>query len=166
MTSSGKMVSLNACIRLTPAVVYVLWGVLFVVWGTMAVTQDWSITKQSCGKATHVVKYAVLNVMFTIMSVMSYLLFPGGGEGARARAVVILTLHFGFATWGFLMWSSVDTPCATMLNEHYQAIILFQHVAVVYNFLLMTFFAIHEAYLGHKLRFDLTLLPEKMPVKV
>ena len=98
---------MDASLRLTPSILYGIWGIVIITLGIMASVQDWSMTTaphHGCGRHTHIMKYTVINVTFAVVSVLTYFLFPGGGEAARARAVLMLFLHFGLAAWGYLLW--------------------------------------------------------------
>jgi len=152
------------CVYIVSSMTYVVWMIAFITWGIFAISQDWNVNKnEACGKATHIIKYTVLNVVFALVVLISYLLFPGGGEGARARAIVVLTIHFAFAVWGALMWQAIDDACNTSLSDIFGAIVLFQHICIGHNCLFSALFLLHESFLGHYLHCDFTLLPEKSP---
>jgi len=110
-----------------------------------------------------VLKYCLLNVIFAVMNCFSYLLFPGGGEGARARAVVLIAFHFAFTVWGVLMRLDLQEACTLELSNHFQGIDIFQFVCCAHNGLFGVLCAVHECYLGNGINNDFTLVPEKAP---
>jgi len=156
--------------RLEPAVyftvgavlLYIVWNCAFITWGIYALSRDWSVDKnEACGQQTHILKYCSLNVFNSFVVVATYMLFPGGGEGARARALVLLTFHFAFATWGVLMWVALNHDCKDLLSNVYECVTGFQHVCIAHNSLFGILFLLHETYVGKKFRSDFTLLPER-----
>jgi len=116
---------------------------------------------QACGKTTHMLKYITLNIVFISGVFLSYLLFPGAGEGARARATLLLAVHGALAVWGMLLWTSVEGTCRSKLSSIFPAIVLFEHVCIAHNSVFFLMFLLHESLLGTRLGYDYTLLPEK-----
>jgi len=151
-------------LKYIPAILYIVWYSSFCAFGVSALCEDWGLGSTYCGKTTHIFKYCALNVMFSIVDLVSYVLFPGGGEGARARATLVTVLHFGFSVWGVLMWVKLDDICSSVLGgkESWDTtlIFIFHHVATIHNSILVGFMTLHEVYLGPKLRCDFTLMPK------
>lgn len=152
------MVCIDVGVRLAPSLLYGIWVLIFIILGIMAAVQDWTVSNH-CVLHTHIMKYTVLNTTFAMVGVLSYFLFPGGGEAARARALMMLFFHFGLAAWGYLLWSDLGRACADILRSHYEASVQFHHISVAHNFVMMMLFAAHELWLGHLLRLDFTLSP-------
>jgi len=130
------------------------------VFGLFALFADANLKHQPCGRHTHIWKYALLNVVFTFCSTASFFLFPGGGEGARARALVITIFSAGFATWGLLLWSQLTSVCSTVLRSQYQTIFSFHHLGLVHNSIIFLLMVVHEVWLGNQLKGDYTLMAE------
>lgn len=149
--------------QLLPSISFLVWYTALMVFGLYAVNEDWSLKDSSCGQTTHLMKFSILNIAFAFFTCSSYLLFPGGGEGARARAVVITAFHFGFTVWGILMWTSLSSTCSSKLPQLYEAVYIFHHICVVHNVVFLTLMIIHELYLGEKLNNDFTLMAEFPP---
>lgn len=121
---------------------------------------DSSLRHQVCGMETHMWKFCMLNTVFCFFTCASFFLFPGGGEGARARAMVIAIFHLAFAVWGVLMWFGLSATCSKLLNSHYQVVVAFHHVSIVHNIFFFSLMFAHEAYIGKAVGADLTLMSE------
>jgi len=150
----------KACLLLLPSIVFVVWSGVFTMLGAFALIADQNLKHQPCGKQTHLWKYTLLNVVFTFVSTVSFFFFPGGGEGARARALVLTIFNAGFATWGFLLWFNLSDVCSSILNGQYTTIFTFHHLGLAYNSIIFLFMFIHEAWLGNHLNGDYTLMAE------
>jgi len=156
--SEGKVPTF---LQLAPAVLFVMWNLAFIIIGWWATDRDWSLKDKNCGKSTHVLKYCLLNIVFVFLSTASYLVFPGGGEGARARAVVLIAFHFAFLVWGTFMRSDLTDECRTEFSDQFQGINLFQLLCCIHNGFFGALFAVHECCIGHWIKSDFTLVPEK-----
>lgn len=133
--------------RLVTAVAYVIWLVAFLTWGGVTLHENAAISdNQACGKTTHMLKYITLNIVFISGVFLSYLLFPGAGEGARARATLLLAVHGALAVWGMLLWTSVEGTCRSKLSSIFPAIVLFEHVCIAHNSVFFLMFLLHESY--------------------
>lgn len=150
----------KACIKALPAVSFVLWCNTFVVIGVYAMIRDESFRTQPCGQSTHLWKYSLFNTVFCFFTCVTFFLFPGGGEGARARALVLTIFHAGFSVWGGLLWVQMTPVCESLLGTHFQSILAFHHICVVHNVVFFTLMIIHESYLGQKFGSDFTLMSE------
>jgi hypothetical protein len=150
----------KACLKVLPAVVFVIWCINFIGLGAYAMFQDESLKNQPCGQETHLWKYCMLNTVFCFFTCSSYFLFPGGGEGARARAMVVTIFHMAFGVWGVLMWFAISKQCSSVLSSQYQAMTAFHHISVVHNLVFFTLYFTHEAYIGKTVGADLTLMSE------
>lgn len=150
----------KACLKVLPAVFFVLWSVNFIFLGAYTMLLDSSFRSSACGMETHLWKFCLFNTVFCFFTCASYFLFPGGGEGARARAMVITIFHLAFAVWGILMWLTVGEACWKLLNSHYQMMVLFHHITVAHNVFFFVLMFSHEAYIGKAVGADLTLMSE------
>jgi hypothetical protein len=159
MVTVGRL----ACLKVTPQILYVLWCIIFVALGGYVMIRDASFRTQPCGQSTHLWKYTLLNTVFCFFTCSTFFLFPGGGEGARARAMVITIFHLAFGVWGILMWERVSNTCMEVLRDQYETMYAFHHMSVIHNMFLFVFLLVHEAYLGQKLGFDYTLMSEIHP---
>lgn len=137
-----------------------LWHLAFILFGIVALLEDATIQNDHCGNLMHVWKYAILNVGFAFLGLITYLLFPAGGEGARARAVSMAIFHITFTVWMYLMWRALPARCDEVLQAKYGTILIWLLVSFVHNSIGSLFFVVHEVYLGPYLEYDLTLLAE------
>jgi len=155
------MANVRACLQCLPSVLYVTWHIFFLIFGVYATSEDWDFKNNKCGHSTHMMKYVTMNLVFGFIACLSYLFFPGGGEGARARAIVLVAFHFGFTVWGILMWKYIeDSSCLSYLNGQYQLVWEFHHMCIVYNAIFFVLFFLHESCLGSKIHNDFTLMAE------
>jgi len=127
--------------------------------GVVALSRDWSVTDTPCGKASHIVKHCFLNLVLIAVTFLSYFLFPGGGEGARARAIALMMCSTAFLVWGILLMSDLRDGCGGVFTSHYPTMFLCVKMGVVYNSLLATSLLLHETWLGTRAGYDLTLMP-------
>jgi len=139
--------------------VLVVYYLTFVSLGVSTAILDRSLRQDNCGKSTHVWKYAVLNTIFAAITLVTYVTFPGGGEGARARALMVSILHFGLGTWGFLLRTNLP-DCVAVIHDHYYNIHFFFVVCLWHNLVFFVLYVSHELYLGEMFGGDLTLIPE------
>jgi hypothetical protein len=139
--------------------VIVIYYITFMLVGLSSVIVDRSLPQDNCGKSTHLWKYSVLNTAFAGIILVTYMSFPGGGEGARARALMISILHFGLCVWGFLVRASLP-ECIDVIRSHYSQIYFFYGICLWHNLVFVILYALHELFLGEWLGGDLTLIPE------
>jgi hypothetical protein len=142
----------------TPAIAIVLWHMAFISIGAASLAEDQDLRKDSCGQY-HIVKYASLNVVFAFFSLVTFFVFPGGGEGARARAVLLIVLHLAFAVWGGLMFSSFSPACETVLTDKFGAINQFQQICIAHNACFAVLVFLHELF-SDRLGADHTIIFE------
>lgn len=148
-----------AC-KMAPIIAFVSWYMLFMLLGFSALLEDQALRDETCGKSTHVWKYALFNVGFVFFSFVTYFVFPGGGEGARARATLLTIIHFAFSGWGVLMWIAMSDDCAQVLSGQFKAMDRFHKLCVVHNCLLATIFLAHEMFLADSVGYDFTVIAE------
>lgn len=150
-------------LKYIPCILYLAWCTCYVIFGVSALYEDWGLGDTYCGKTTHIFKFSALVVIFAWVDLISYVVFPGGGEGARARAIMVTGLYFAITVWGMLMWLKLDDLCSSVLGGHSAndstLIFTFHHMATIHNSVLLGFMILHEVYLGPKLRCDFTLMP-------
>lgn len=138
---------------------FVVYSLIFIGYGTSAMIVDSSIRADACGRSTHVWKYALLNTIFAVFSLGTYGIFPGGGEAARARALMITILHFALVTWGILLWA-YDRDCMEKIHSTHDSVHGFACLCVIHNAIFLILYTLHELFLGYQLGGDLTLAPE------
>jgi len=148
-----------AC-KMFPSLAITFWHLTFMIIGVSAISEDQALRSETCGQSSHVWKYGFFNIVFAFFSLVTYFIFPGGGEGARARATMILIIHLGLAVWGVMMWTSLSSTCKTVLEGQFTQIKIFHHIATAHNALFCTLLILHEAFLGDELGMDLTVVAE------
>lgn len=150
-------------LKYIPSILYLAWGLSYLVFGISALLEDWGLADTHCGKTTHIFKYGGLVLTFACVDLITFVVFPGGGEGARARAIMLCGLYLAFAVWGVMMWLRLDDICSSLLGgnnaDDQTLIFIFHHMATIHNTILLGLTVFHEVYLGPKLRCDLTLMP-------
>lgn len=139
---------------------FMLYYLAFTSMGLTATIVDRFLREDFCGKSTHLWMYSVLNTMFSAGTLATFGCFPGGGEGARARALAITILHFGFVVWGSLLWTKNPAECLESISTKYPLIYIFHIICVWHNACFLILYTLHELYLGEKVGGDLTLMPE------
>lgn len=140
-------------------VMFVFWCSFVAGFGIVVLQEDIHGQAFVCNKTYHLFKHEIVNVAFMLAVVSSYFLWKGGGEGARARALLILILHFALATWGSFLWHDMDGACIAAL-EAYGRVVEFLRVCVVHNLAFFMLYIFHEAYLGEAMQADYTLFVE------
>lgn len=150
---------LSAC---TPILMIsvVLWYMAVIILGILALIEDVPIRSDACGSESHVYKYSFFNTAFAVFCGLSYCLFPGSGEAARARAVLCLVVHLALLTWGSLMMLHISNQCVQVLKSQFTTMAAFVYVCIAHNAVMGVFFFLHEAWLGRYVGFDLTLIAE------
>lgn len=138
---------------------FVTWYVVFTSIGFASLSQDAAISADKCGARSHMLKYATLNSVFATLILLSYAVFPGGGEGARARAMLITIVHGSLAMWGLLMEMALP-HCMSLISDKFYLMYIFHKIAIYHNMAFCTLMFVHEIYLGDKIQADLTLIPE------
>lgn len=138
---------------------FVTWYVVYTSVGFAAISQDSAITTDKCGQESHMMKYTTINSVFATLILISYAIFPGGGEGARARAMLITIIHGTLAMWGVLMEMALP-DCMGTIESKFNMMYVFHKIALYHNMAFFTLMLVHEAYLGEKINADLTLIPE------
>jgi len=138
---------------------FILYYMAFFGFGITALISDSSVRSDPCGKSTHVWKYCFLNTIIAGGIFVSFLIFPGGGEGARARALMITILHLAFVVWGVLLWSE-QPSCLDVVRNKFIQIYTMYAVLIWHNTAFFIFYILHEMWLGKYCGGDLTLLPE------
>lgn len=157
-TSDAKKQS--AALQLTLVLGNVVWHVAFLVFGCFTLYQEYSLRSEPCGKKTHLWKYLLLNNVFSFFSVTSYCTFPGGGEGARARAVTLAIFHIAFVAWGMLLWTYASDTCQEVVYEKFSTGYIGLCVCIGHNSVYGILYLVHEVYLGECLGHDATLIAE------
>jgi hypothetical protein len=157
-----------------PVLLIVIWHIAFIAWGCNSLYEDQGLhvtpflfasqnqitdhTLAACAGAVHLWKYAFMNVFVASFAVLTYFFFPAGGEGARARAMLLTILHLGLAAWGMLIWNAASPTCQNVIASHFGDLYSFSRVCIWHNAVLFSLFLAHEAYLGDELGADLTIV--------
>jgi hypothetical protein len=149
----------KAIAQVTMILAIVVYFVMFISFGISSMIVDSSLRVDGCGKTTHLWKFSVLNSVLAVCELITYVTFPGGGEGARARALMISILHLALCVWGFLVWESLP-QCITVISRHYKRIYSFYTVCIWHNLVLVIAYISHESFAGELIGCDLTLVPE------
>jgi len=147
-------------IDMIPCTLVMISYAAFVVLGINAAASDYNVQTNECGKKYRFLKMTLINVLFASVTLVSYVTWYGGGEGTRARALLLITFHFALAMWGILMWLSLDETCSSVLSAHYPSIYLFGKINTGYNAMYFSILLLHEVYLGSDhLKCDMTIMP-------
>merc|ERR1711898_66040 len=134
--------------------VFLFWTSFMTGFGILTLQKDLQGKAIPCNGKYHLIKYTVLNVLF------SYFLWKGGGEGARARALLIMLVHFALAAWGAFVWHHMDAACEAAFYSSFGRILEYQHLCTVHNAVFFALYVIHEAWLGDRMQVDYTLFVE------
>jgi len=150
----------SARFALLPSILIAAWHMAFIVLGTESLITDTGMKDVACGHSTHLYKYALLNSLFALVGIGTYCFFPGGGEGARARALVMTIFHFAFLAWGVLMWIHLSPQCQGVINKNYGSMQIFLYACIGHNGVFGVLFFLHEVFSHKLLGFDMTLVAE------
>lgn len=140
--------------------VFLFWTSFVTGFGILTLQEDLKGKAIACNAKYHLIKYSVLNVMFAGVVLFSYFLWKGGGEGARARALLIMLVHFALGTWGLFAWQYMGKPCIAVFDQSFSRILEYQQLCTVHNTAFFFLYLIHEIYLGEKMQADYTLFVE------
>lgn len=157
------MVSTNmakATMQFFPIVLYHTMSYALILLGVYALIEDEQVANDVCGKAYHLYKFTALNMVNWVFATVSYCLWKGGGEGARARALVLSILYFAFFVWGFLLWQHLSANCREVFEKKFKVIYVFHHACTLMNGLAAAMFGVHELWLGKYVGADLTIMAE------
>lgn len=161
MTSdTSDAVKRSAAFQVIPVLGNIVWHVAFLIFGCFTLYSEYAFRSEPCGKTTHLWKYLLLNNVFSFFSIMSYCTFPGGGEGARARAVTLAIFHIAFLAWGTLLWTYASETCQEVVSEKFSTVYVGLFVCIGHNFVFGSLYLAHEVYLGDCLGHDATLIAE------
>jgi len=147
-------------IAFIPIVGYIVWHLAFLGTAVRVLVVDHPLRHEPCGESTHAWKYILLNAVWAFVSVSSFCTFPGGGEGARARAVIMAIFHLGLLTWGLLMCNRSSAICARVIEDKFEMVFPFVYACLAHNGLFGSLFLLHEAGLGDCLGYDATIIAE------
>lgn len=150
----------TACMRITPIILYVIYAYTLICVGVYALADNYAVSNHACGKAYHLWKFCLINLVLWLFTCLTYCLWKGGGETTRARATFLTVCYFGMFMWGMLLWQRMSPTCSAVFNKHFHAIYAFHHISTIANGLIFFLFFIHESFLGEKLGVDLTIMAE------
>jgi hypothetical protein len=128
--------------------------------GVYALVEDRNIITDACGKTYHVWKFSFLNLGLWIFSTVTYCVWQNGGEGARARALVLMIFFSAFFVWGVLTMQNISEQCSLVLENQYNDLHLFHRLCILMNGITALLFIVHESWLGQYMQADLTLKPD------
>jgi len=140
--------------------VYLLWMISLIMYGIFCLAEDYTIRVDACGKDSAAWRYGLLSTGFTIGEIITYLGWPGGGEGTRARALLCLIVHLGFTVWVALMHSNMSAACAEVFFGKFLCTYIFTVCCGAHHSILAVLYALHEVWLGSYVGFDLTIIAE------
>lgn len=149
-----------SCLKLLPTILYTCYAYTLLLVGVWALAQDHSVKDHICGRTYHVWKFCCLNVVLWLLSCVSYCVWRGGGEGARARAMVLIVMYFGFFMWGLLMWVNVSSNCSSIFQKQFHMIYAFHHICTITNGVFFFLFLLHESFVGKQLGGDFTIMAD------
>jgi len=147
-----------AAVKLFPIILYSTLAFSLMMLGAYALFEDQAVVHNVCNTKYHLWKYSYLNLMLWLFSTISYFVWKGGGEGARARALVLTILYFAFFTWGILLVQRISETCSQVMNEQFHTLYMFHHTSTAMNGITAFMFLFHEAYLGELMQADLTVM--------
>lgn len=140
---------------------FLFWSSFLTGFGMFSLGEEPVGKAETCSSRFHLFKYSFLNVVFTVGIIFSYFLWKGGGEGARARATLLMILHLGLGVWGALIWGSMDQACTTSIsNDVYWRTLQYQRMCTLSNLIFFVLYALHEAVIGDYVQADFTLFIE------
>lgn len=151
--------------RATPAILILCWFPLICALGIQSLFNDHTIRSDPCGQRTHMWKYAAANTAFCFCFILTYLLTPRGGEGARARATLCMILFGALGVWGTMLCTYMSLECDIIISNKFKSIKQYVHVSTVHNYVFCVLFFLHEACAASWLEEDLTLVFEVEFVK-
>jgi len=149
-----------AACQILPIFLYHTLAYALILLGAYALFEDGYVVNDACGKQYHLFKFCGLNLCLWVFACFSYCLWKGGGEGARARAMVLTILYSAFTVWGLLMWQELSSACYKVFSENFKVIFMFHHAATLMDCLAALMFFIHELWLGQYVGADLTIMAE------
>jgi len=160
-------------LTIVPVLAVVVWHMIFIAWGcdslytdkelhtTPFLTSDKYPIKDKalaeCASGIHLWKYSFLNVFVASFAVLTYFFFPPGGEGARARAMLLTIIHLALSAWGMLIWSHSSPTCKNMIAKNYSEMYDFGQIAVWHNAVIFILLLTHE-FFSDELGVDLTVV--------
>jgi len=139
---------------------FIFWTSFIAGFGVVVLQDDISGKAATCSKTYQIPKYVFLNVCLMLGILFSYFLWKGGGEGARARALLILVLHFALAGWGFMLWQRMDKECSATMEVSNQRTTDFNRLSAIQNAFFVLIYAFHEFHFGVAMQADYTVFVE------
>jgi len=157
----GKGIGVGkAALLLLPSIVYMTLAYALILFGIYALIQDHAVVNHACGRSYHIWKFSFLNLLLWVFSTVSYCVWNGGGEGARARALVLMIFYLAFFTWGILLWQALSDQCSDIMENQFQVLFWYHHSSTAMNGLTTFMFFVHEMYLGKSTGADYTIMPK------
>lgn len=139
---------------------FLFWTSFITGFGLLTLQEGIQGPALACNAKYHLIKYSGLNVLFEIVVILSYFLWKGGGEGARARALMIMVVHGALALWGVAVWDDMTPACIDAANKSNSQLLEFHSLCTLHNVVFFFLYLFHEVYLGDTMKADLTLFVE------
>jgi len=150
----------SAFAQATPAVVILCWFTAFITMGIQSLIRDYSIRSDPCGKSAHMWKYAMVNTGYALFFLVTYLVMPRGGEGARARATLCLIIFGALGVWGTMLCMYMSPECNEIISQKFETIKQYALISTVHNHVFCVLFFLHEAYATSWIGSDMTVVFE------
>merc|ERR1719174_597138 len=88
---------------LGPLIVLLLIHLAIFGWGVYILQANLTVLEEKCFHTFHLGKMCWVNIVYYYCVVVTYFGWKGGGEGARARALMLLIVHGALFAWACLM---------------------------------------------------------------
>jgi len=150
----------RAALQMVPIFVYHTLAYALILLGAYGLIDDSQVVNDACGKEYHLFKFTGMNTMLWTFACISYCVWKGGGEGARARAMVLTILYSAFFVWGLLLWQALSLACKEVFEKKFKVMYTFHHACTVMNGVAATLFFVHELWFGKYIGADLTIMAE------
>lgn len=151
---------MGACLHLIPIILYMCYAYTLICVGVYALADNYAVSTHACGKAYHLWKYCLINLVLWLFTCTTYCCWKGGGETTRARAMLLTVCYFGMFMWGMLLWHRMSPACSFVFNKHFHAIYAFHHLSAIADGVVFLLLFLHETFLGEWLGVDLTIMAE------
>jgi len=156
-----KPTKYTATAQLLPVLVFMTCAYTLIILGFFALISDHRVIHHDCGKSFHLWKYGLLNVVLWVFTTVSYVYWQAGGEGARARAMVLCILFTALSFWGILLGQHLakSAACWQVMEDRFHVLFSFHHACTVFDGVTAVLLMLHEAGLGRAMGADLTVYP-------
>lgn len=152
----------EAMTQLFLVLVFMTCAYTVIVMGFFALISDHRVVHHECGKQFHLWKYGLINLLLWTFTIVSYVYWQAGGEGARARAMVLTILFTAVCVWGVLLGQHLghSAACWQVIDDRFHVIFSYHYVCTIFDGITAFLLILHEAGLGRSLGADLTVYPK------